>query len=229
MNASTKHLFFPLLVGFALAACTKNDGAGTVNQNVAIPGVDPGRPQVSDSVRSQQEVAISDYPKVELLTSRGRIVIELYDDKAPANVRNFLSYVESKHYDNTVFHRVIDNLLVQGGSFTPDYRIKADRGFVGSESENGLRNIRGTVAAVRRLNDADAAGAQFFINLVDNPQFDFVSSADAGTRGYTVFGRVVEGMDVLDQVRSAPTKAREGISEAVPVQPIIIKQALKQD
>lgn len=229
MNASTKHLFFPLLVGFALAACSKNDGAGTVNQDVAIPGVDPGRPQVSDSVRSQQEVAISDYPKVELLTSRGRIVIELYSDKAPANVRNFLSYVDSKHYDNTVLHRVVDNLLVQGGSFTPDYRIKTDRGFVRSESENGLRNKRGTVAAARRLDDADAAGAQFFINLVDNPQFDFVSAANAGTRGYTVFGRVVEGMDVLDQVRSVPTKAREGVSEAVPVQPIIIKQALKQD
>lgn len=219
MKALPKNLLLLLLAGFTLAACSKKDDAGTLNQDVAIP----------DAAGNRESVAIGGYPTVELLTSRGRIVIELYDDKAPANVRNFLAYVDSGHYDNTIFHRVVDNLLIQGGSFTPDYRIKAERGFVGSESGNGLRNERGTVAAVRRLNDADSAGSQFFINLVDNPQFDFVSSADAGSRGYTVFGRVVEGMEVLDAVRGVPTKAREGVSEAVPVQPIIIKQAQKQD
>ena len=229
MNALPKNLLLLLLAGFNLVACSKNDDTGTVNQDVAIPGVDSGRPPLSDAVRSQQDVAIGDYPKVELVTSRGRIVIALYNDKAPANVRNFLAYVDSGYYDNTVFHRVVDNLLVQGGAFTPDYRIKTDRGFVRSEAGNGLRNTRGTVAAARRLNDADAAGAQFFINLVDNPQFDFVSTADASTRGYTVFGRVVEGMDVLDEIRDVPTKAREGVSEAVPLQPIILQQARQQD
>jgi cyclophilin family peptidyl-prolyl cis-trans isomerase len=229
MNALTKNLLLLLLAGFTLGACSKNKDTGTVTQDVAIPGADSGRPPLSDADRNQQAVAIGDYPTVELATSRGRIVIALYNDKAPANVRNFLAYVDSGHYDNTVFHRVVDNLLVQGGAFTPDYRIKTDRGFVRSEAGNGLRNTRGTVAAARRLNDADAAGSQFFINLVDNPQFDFVSAADAGTRGYTVFGRVVEGMDVLDEIRSVPTKAREGVSEAVPLQPIILQHARQLD
>ena len=228
MNAMSKP-FVLLMFALAIAACAKNDAETTVNQDIAIPGVDPDRPQSTDALRTRTDVAVGDYPKVELLTSRGRIVIELFTDKAPASTGNFLANVESKHYDNTLFHRVLDNLLVQGGSYTPDYRIKADRGFIRSESDNGLRNKRGTVAAARRLNDADAAGSQFFINLVDNPQFDFVSTADAGTRGYTVFGRVVEGMDVLDGMRDVPTKAREGISEAVPTQAIIIKQALRQD
>lgn len=228
MNILPKPLAL-LMLGLALAACAKNDAESTVNQDVAIPGVDPDRPQAADSSRAQVDAALSDYPKVELLTSRGRIVIELYTDKAPATTASFLSYVDSKHYDNTVFHRVLDNLLIQGGTYTPDYKIKAERSFSRSESDNGLRNKRGTIAAARRLNDANAVGSQFFINLVDNPQFDFVSTADAGTRGYTVFGRVVEGMDVVDGMRGVPTKAREGISEAVPVQPIIIKQAIKQD
>ena len=225
----TLKIAFILLIGLALAACGGNQEESTVNQDVAIPGVDPDRPQGSEASASQADMPVGDYPKVELQTSRGKIVIELYTDKAPASTRNFLSYVDSKHYDNTVFHRVVDNLLVQGGSYTPEYRIKADRGFIRSESDNGLRNKRGTVAAVRRLNDANAAGAQFYINLVDNPQFDFVSGADANSRGYTVFGRVVEGMEVLDGMRGVPTKPREGISEAVPLQPIIIQHAQQRD
>lgn len=226
MNAPSKP-FVLLMLMLALAACAKNDSEPTLNQDVAIPGVDPDRPQASGVSGALGDMPVGDYPKVELLTSHGRIVIELYTDKAPATARNFLSYVESKHYDNTVFHRVVGNLLVQGGSYTPDYRIKTERGFIRSESDNGLRNKRGTVAAARRLNDANAAGAQFYINLVDNPQFDFVSGADANSRGYTVFGRVVDGMDIVDGMRGVPVRAREGISEAVPVEPIVIKQALK--
>jgi cyclophilin family peptidyl-prolyl cis-trans isomerase len=226
MKAFTKPFYLPLLAALVVSACAKNGTDSSINQDVAIPGVDPDRPQVSEAGRVQEEVAIGDYPKVELLTSQGRIVIALYTDKAPATTRNFLSYVESKHYDNTVFHRVVNNLLIQGGSYTPDYRFKPDGKFTPSESNNGLRNKRGTVAIARRLNDANAAGAQFFINLVDNPQFDFVSATDASTRGYTVFGQVIEGMDIVDGMRSVPTNAREGISEAVPVKPLIIKQAL---
>jgi cyclophilin family peptidyl-prolyl cis-trans isomerase len=199
-----------------LSACGKQPTQ--VSQEVAIPGVEAA------GERDIQEVAIVDYPRVVLSTDAGNVVIELYDDKAPLTVRNFMSYVEAGHYDNTVFHRVIGNLLVQGGAYTADYRLKPDRGFIRSESNNGLRNLRGTVTAARRANEPDSAGSQFFINVVDNPQFDFVSAADARSRGYTVFGRVVEGMDVIDDLRGVKVAPRAGIGDASPVKPIIIRQ-----
>ena len=201
---------------FVLSACGKQPAQ--VSQEVAIPGVKAA------GERTLQEVAIADYPKVVLSTDAGEVVIELYEDKAPLTVRNFMAYVEAGHYDNTVFHRVIGNLLVQGGAYTPDYRLKPDRGFIRSEANNGLRNLRGTVTAARRANDPNSAGAQFFINVVDNPQFDFVSAADAKSHGYTVFGRVVEGMEVIDGMRSAKVGPRAGIGDATPVKPIIIRQ-----
>lgn len=197
-------------------ACGKQPSQ--VSQEVAIPGVDAG------GERTVQEVPVADYPRVVLTTDSGEVVIELFEDKAPVTVRNFMAYVEAGHYDNTVFHRVIGNLLIQGGAYTPEYRLKPDRGFIRSESNNGLRNLRGTVTAARRANEPDSAGAQFFINVVDNPQFDFVSAADARSRGYTVFGRVVEGMEVIDGMRSVKIGARAGVGDAAPVKPIIIRQ-----
>jgi cyclophilin family peptidyl-prolyl cis-trans isomerase len=199
-----------------LSACGKQPTQ--VSQEVAIPGVEAA------GERNIQEVAIVDYPRVVLSTDSGDVVIELYEDKSPLTVRNFMSYVEAGHYDNTVFHRVIGNLLIQGGAYTADYRLKPDRGFIRSESNNGLRNLRGTVTAARRANEPDSAGSQFFINVVDNPQFDFVSAADARSRGYTVFGRVVEGMDVIDGLRGVKVAPRAGIGDATPVKPIIIRQ-----
>ena len=201
---------------FVLSACGKQPAQ--VSQEVAIPGVEAA------GERTLQEVAIADYPKVVLSTDAGEVVIELYEDKAPLTVRNFMAYVEAGHYDNTVFHRVIGNLLVQGGAYTPDYRLKPDRGFIRSEANNRLRNLRGTVTAARRANDPNSAGAQFFINVVDNPQFDFVSAADAKSQGYTVFGHVVEGMEVIDGMRNAKVGPRAGIGDATPVKPIIIRQ-----
>lgn len=223
MYAPIKILPLCLLL-LAVSGCGKDDAGSTVSQDVALPASGTDTPQPGEAA-----LPSGDYPTVELLTSRGRIVLELYPDKAPANVRNFLSYVGSGQYDGTVFHRVEGDLLVQGGLYTPEYRAKAERGFTVSESNNGLHNRRGTLAAARRLNDADSAGAQFFINVVDNPQFDYVSAADAGSRGYTVFGRVIEGMDVVDGMRSVPVRAREGVGGAVPVEPIVIQQARQED
>jgi len=199
-----------------LSACGKQPTQ--VSQEVAIPGAEAA------GEHDIQEVAIVDYPRVVLSTDAGDVVIELYEDKSPLTVRNFMSYVESGHYDNTVFHRVIGNLLVQGGAYNADYRLKPDRGFIRSESNNGLRNLRGTVTAARRANEPDSAGSQFFINVVDNPQFDFVSAADARSHGYTVFGRVVEGMDVIDGLRGVKVALRAGVGDATPVKPIIIRQ-----
>ena len=210
------HLRITASLLLLLSACGKQPTQ--VSQEVAIPGVE------ASGERDIQEVAIVDYPRVVLSTDSGNVVIELYDDKAPLTVRNFMSYVEAGHYDNTVFHRVIGNLLVQGGAYTADYRLKPDREFIRSESNNGLRNLRGTVTAARRANEPDSAGSQFFINVVDNPQFDFVSAADARSRGYTVFGRVVEGMDVIDGLRGVKVAPRAGVGDATPVKPIIISQ-----
>jgi len=199
-----------------VSACGKQPSQ--VSQEVAIPSVETA------GERDIQEVSIVNYPRVVLSTDAGNVVIELYEDKAPLTVRHFMSYVEANHYDNTVFHRVIGNLLVQGGAYTADYRLKPDRGLIRSESNNGLRNLRGTVAAARRANEPDSAGAQFFINVVDNPQFDFVATTDAQSQGYTVFGRVVEGMEVIDGLRAVKVAPRAGIGDATPIKPIIIRQ-----
>ena len=155
--------------------------------------------------------------KVRLATSAGDIVVELDAVKAPKTVDNFLQYVKSDHYSGTVFHRVIANFMIQGGGMTADLKEKPTRPPIGLESRNGLTNQRGTIA-MARTNDPNSATAQFFINVKDN---DFLNQAQARDgNGYTVFGKVVEGMDVVDKIRVTPTGPGD-----VPVQPIVIKQA----
>lgn len=207
-------LVLALSIGF-LTACSSEPSSES--QQVTLPGQSSGtaaEPSISP------EILFADYPKVVLQTNRGKVVIALFDDKAPATVRNFIAYVESGHYNNTVFHRVIDNLLIQGGGYGTDYQRKPERKPIQSEA-NGLRNLRGTMAAARRSNDASSVGAQFFINVVDNPQFD----ANASFIGYTVFGQVVEGMAVLDAIRSEPVMARSTVGEHSPKQAIVVHTA----
>lgn len=191
------------------------------SQEIVIEG--QSKP-VQDSGFISQEIEINDNPKVELTTNKGVIVIELFPEKAPITVKNFLTYVESGHYVNTVFHRVIRNLLIQGGAYTADGRIKTERGYIRSEANNGLSNRRGTIAAARRANDSESAGSQFFINVVDNPQFDFTSTATMSSRGYAVFGQVVKGQDIIDAIRLVPVAADEQLGGHVPKTPIIITQ-----
>jgi len=141
-------------------------------------------------------------PKVRLKTSVGDIVLELNAEKAPITVENFLSYVNKKHYDSTVFHRVIDGFMIQGGGFAvTDGKLveKASGKGIKNESQNGLKNERGTIA-MARTNDPDSATAQFFINVVDNAMLNFPSNG-----GYAVFGKVVEGMDVVDKIKAVKT------------------------
>jgi cyclophilin family peptidyl-prolyl cis-trans isomerase len=164
-------------------------------------------------------------PRVALETDMGRIVLELYPDKAPKTVANFLAYVKDGHYNGTVFHRVIGNFLVQGGAYTPDMQQKPERAPVPNEAANGLSNLRGTVAAARRASDATSATAQFFINTVDNRQLDWKGDATAEMSGYCVFGRVVEGMDVIDRIRVVPTDAKPPFPADVPVSPVLIERA----
>jgi peptidyl-prolyl cis-trans isomerase A (cyclophilin A) len=158
--------------------------------------------------------------KVVLETSQGRIVVELQADKAPKTVANFLQYVKDGFYDGTVFHRVIGTFMIQGGGFTPDLAQKPTRAPIPIESQNGLKNARGTIA-MARTSDPNSATAQFFINVVDNPMLDFPRPDGSG---YAVFGRVVEGMDVVDKIRAVPTGNRNGMGD-VPLSAVVIKTA----
>ncbi|NDY90638.1 peptidylprolyl isomerase [Ideonella livida] len=155
--------------------------------------------------------------KVRLSTTHGDIVVELQRDKAPRTVDNFLGYVKSGHYEGTVFHRVIDGFMIQGGGFTADLKEKPTRAPIALESRNGLSNVRGAIAMARTMMP-DSATAQFFINVVDNPALDSYGG------GYAVFGRVVTGMEVVDAIRAVPTASR-GPHQNVPQSPVVIKKA----
>ena len=159
--------------------------------------------------------------KVRLATSLGDIVVELDKDKAPKTVDNFVSYVKAGHYDGTIFHRVIENFMIQGGGMKPDMSEKTTRAPIPLESRSGLSNVRGTIAMARTM-DPNSATAQFFINVKDNANLDQPNARDGN--GYAVFGKVVEGMDVVDKIRAAPTDSR-GPHQNVPVTPITIKTA----
>jgi cyclophilin family peptidyl-prolyl cis-trans isomerase len=163
-------------------------------------------------------------PKVVLHTNMGDITLELYPDKAPKSVENFLQYVKDKHYDGTIFHRVIDGFMVQGGGFNDKLQQKPTRAPVPNEADNGLSNRRGTVA-MARTNDPNSATAQFFINVVDNTRLDHVSKENGFTWGYAVFGKVVDGMDVVDRIKSVETSAAGPFQKDVPKTPVLIDSA----
>ncbi|HXV11874.1 MAG TPA: peptidylprolyl isomerase [Burkholderiales bacterium] len=162
-------------------------------------------------------------PRVELKTSMGTIVIELDPERAPATVKNFLQYVTDGHYDGTVFHRVIPKFMIQTGGFTPEFKEKPTRAPVRNEADNGLKNTTGTVAMARR-SDPHSATAQFFINVADNPFLDFRYPTQQGY-GYSVFGRVVDGMDVVRRIAGVATGAGPGPHRDVPLQPVVIERA----
>ena len=162
-------------------------------------------------------------PRVKLATSAGDIVLELYPDKAPRTVENFLQYVKDKHYDGTVFHRVIDGFMIQGGGMTASMQQKPTRAPIPIESANGLKNERGTVAMARTANP-NSASAQFFVNVVDNAFLNYSAPTMQGW-GYAVFGKVVEGMDVVDKIRTVPT-GNQGMHQNVPVTPVTINAAI---
>jgi len=159
--------------------------------------------------------------KVNVTTSLGDIVVELNAAKAPKTVDNFLQYVRAGQYDGTVFHRVIENFMIQGGGFSPELKEKPTRAPIPLESRNGLSNSRGTLA-MARTSDPNSATAQFFINLQDNTFLDAAKSPDGN--GYAVFGKVVSGMDVVDRIRAVQTGNR-GPYQNVPLQPVTIIKA----
>src|SRR5262245_19533674 len=157
--------------------------------------------------------------QVVMETSQGTIKIELEDDKAPTTVKNFLAYVDDKFYDGTVFHRVIPNFMIQGGGFEPGMRQKSTKATIENESTNGLSNSRGTIA-MARTSAPHSASSQFFINVKDNQFLDRARAQDGV--GYCVFGKVTEGMDVVDKIKAVATATR-GSHGDVPVEDVTIK------
>jgi peptidyl-prolyl cis-trans isomerase A (cyclophilin A) len=158
---------------------------------------------------------------VRLSTTMGDIVVQVDANRAPKTVANFLQYVRDGHYNGTVFHRVISNFMIQGGGMTPDMGEKPTRAPIPLESRNGLSNQSGTIAMARTMNP-NSATAQFFINVKDNNFLDAANAQDGN--GYAVFGKVVQGMDVVEKIRKVRTTQR-GMHGDVPTEPIVIKQA----
>ena len=162
-------------------------------------------------------------PQVELKTSLGIVVVELYPDKAPLTVENFLQYAKGGFYEGTLFHRVIPGFMIQGGGFTKEFVQKPTRAPIKNEADNGLRNEPGTLA-MARTRDPHSATAQFFINVADNPSLNFRFPTIEGY-GYCVFGKVIKGMDVVNRIVKTPTGPGPAPHTNVPVTPVIIESA----
>ena len=159
-------------------------------------------------------------PQAIIHTSMGDIQLELNAEKAPVSVENFINYAKNGFYDGTIFHRVIGSFMIQGGGFTPDMQKKTTGEPILNEAGNGLSNLRGTIA-MARTNDPHSATAQFFINVQNNTNLDYTGGANSRSWGYAVFGRVISGMEVVDQIRFVATETRGQFAD-VPVEPVTI-------
>lgn len=193
-------------------ASAQDDGKGSLG--LAMP-----ESMVGEEVRKIDQPNEEMNPMVLIHTSHGDIKVELYPDKAPLTVANFLRYVDEGFYNGTLFHRIIPDFVIQGGGFTRDLRQKATREPIANEATNGLRNVAGTLAMARTPH-VHSATSQFFINLRDNPFLDHTAPTPQGY-GYCVFGRVVEGMDIVDKISRMATTTR-GAMQNVPVEPVEI-------
>ena len=165
-------------------------------------------------------------PQVTISTSLGEIVVQLDAQKAPLSVANFLRYVNSGHFEGTIFHRVMPGFMIQGGGFTPEFERRAGAAPINNEADNGLKNDRGTIA-MARTQDPHSASSQFFINTVDNIFLNHRAPTVQGW-GYTVFGKVVQGMDTVDQISAVPT-GQHGRYSDVPKQPVVIQSVTRID
>jgi peptidyl-prolyl cis-trans isomerase A (cyclophilin A) len=164
------------------------------------------------------------HPQVAIHTSQGDITLELYPDKAPKSVANFLQYVRDGFYSGTVLHRAIPGYLVQGGLYTRELQPKRTHSAIPSEADNGLSNLRGTVAVARGA-DPNSGTAQFFFNLVDNRRLDYAGNQSSLTWGYAVFGKVIKGMDVVDKIAALPTRGQGPFASDVPNPLVVINSA----
>lgn len=211
MAGAPDHLCTPMLK-VLLASLLIALPAATLAQQAAKPAAPAGAP------------ATVEHPRVVMHTTQGDFTLELYPEKAPKSVANFLQYVRDGFYDGTVFHRVVDGYIVQGGLYNRDLTQRRTRAPIPSEADNGLSNLRGTVA-VARGSDANSGTAQFFVNLVDNRRLDYVSNQSGPAWGFAVFGKVVSGMDTIDKIAKLPTRAQGPFVGDVPNPIVVIDSA----
>lgn len=165
---------------------------------------------------------------IKMETSEGDIYLELYDDKAPLSVANFLAYTNEGFYNGTIFHRVISDYVIQGGGFTESMEEKPTKSPIRNEANGGLKNLKGTIA-MARLPDPHSATAQFFINVQDNPKLNHTGEQNHKSWGYAVFGQVVQGMDVIDKIRLTKTAGKMPFSKDVPIKNMVIKSVTVVD
>jgi peptidyl-prolyl cis-trans isomerase B (cyclophilin B) len=170
---------------------------------------------------------MADSTIVDVATNHGSFAIALDEARAPKSVANFLRYVDGKHYDGTIFHRVISSFMVQGGGYDQRYERKSTHEPVENEADNGLKNTRGTVA-MARTGDPHSATAQFFVNVVDNAFLDHTAKTAQGW-GYTVFGKVIEGMDVVDRIKGAKTGSQGPFQKDAPLEPVVIESVRRRE
>lgn len=218
-SSARRILIMSNLAILTLAAISSTPGC---KKQKPVPPQKPVEEQLEQkAVEAEPEKPVAGLKKVRLQTTMGDIVIELDENAAPVTVKNFLRYVQEGSYDGTIFHRVIHNFMIQGGGFTADMLRKQSHPPIVSEAENGLKNNRATVAMARAPQDPNSATSQFFINQKDNNSLDY-----AGQRkpGYAVFGKVVEGMDVVDAIAGVRT-TRKGRYADVPIEPVVVKSA----
>lgn len=192
----------------------------TVSRRAALAAMTAAALTLGSSAFAQQAANTARTERVQFTTSAGKFTVEVYPDAAPRTVANFLDYVNSGFYSGTIFHRVINGFMVQGGGFDRDMKQKPTRAPIPLEAQNGLKNKTGTVAMARTA-DPNSATAQFFVNVVDNPSLDYPQPDGFG---YAVFGKVVEGMDTIGRIKSVPTTAY-GPMRNVPATPIVIESA----
>ena len=225
MNRSLGALLIIALAALAVVGCgggsmpPAEDAPSTAEPAPSEPRAEP--PEPGDIAEERPDVAVG-YPRVELSTSLGTIRLELYPDKAPITVENFLGYVTEGFFDGTIFHRVVPGFVIQGGGFTSEMVEKDTRPPIENEANNGVRNLRGTIC-MARTSDPHSATSQFFINTKDNPPLDHRDSSLRGW-GYAVFGRVTEGMEVVEAIERVP-RGRKNEYDDVPVDPIVIESA----
>jgi cyclophilin family peptidyl-prolyl cis-trans isomerase len=195
-------------------------GGSETSPGDTAAGLEGDAVETSSGVSSAPRVQAP--PTVRIETSLGTITVVLEPEKAPLTVRNFLSYVDDGHYDGTIFHQVVDGYIVLGGGFTPEFEEKPVLEAIRNEAHNGLQNRRGTIAMARQADAIDSSTCQFFINLADNPELDHKDREAPEAYGYCVFGRVTEGLEVLDKIGKVQVQDREGF-QMVPVQPVAIR------
>lgn len=185
----------------------------------------PAKPAAKSAAPAAKAAAPAALPQVLLHTTQGDITLELQPDKAPKSVDNFLAYVKDGFYDGTIIDRVIPGFLIQGGRFTRDMEQKRTRAPIANEANNGLSNLKYTIAVARNKDDPLSGSSGFFINLVDNKRLDFTAETNGMTWGYAVFGKVIKGQNVVDKIAAIPTGAAGPLKSDVPTTQVVIEKA----